>query len=162
LDIEQRKALLGEISELVALSLPDEPDDLERQEQELEELIAKSQRRQGLIATPPKDEQPPQEELPPKDEQQTQELIAPSLSSDECVPTDYDPNIFGDPQETFIPDDWQTPSEVQEQQTQELEATDDPQETYIPDDWQTPDDAYSDMAFAMCETQTDETNLHFT
>ncbi|WP_158650282.1 hypothetical protein, partial [Helicobacter suis] len=104
LDTKQRKALLSEISELVGLSLPDEPDDLERQEQELEELIAKQQRMQGLEATPPKDEQ----------------------------------------------------------QTQELIANDDPQDTYIPDDWQTPDDALSDMAFAMCEAQTDETNLHFT
>ncbi|WP_199763847.1 hypothetical protein, partial [Helicobacter bizzozeronii] len=111
---------------------------------------------------PPKDEQPPQEELPPKDEQQTNELIALSLPNDECVPTDYDPNIFGDPQDTFIPDDYQPPHEVQEEQTQELIANDDPQDTYIPDDWQTPDDACSGMAFAMCEAQTDETNLHFT
>ncbi|WP_104689589.1 protein rep [Helicobacter felis] len=163
LDTKQRKALLSEISELVGLSLPDEPDDLERQEQELEELTAKQQRRQGLVATPPKDEQPPQEELPPKDEQQAEELIAFSFASDsECVPTDYDPNIFGDPQDTFIPDDYQPPSEVQEEQTQELEAYDDPQDTFIPDDWQTPDDACSGMAFAMCEAQTDETNLHFT
>ncbi|WP_285653194.1 protein rep, partial [Helicobacter ailurogastricus] len=50
LDTKQRKALLSEISELVGLSLPDEPDDLERQEQELEELTAKQQRRQGLKA----------------------------------------------------------------------------------------------------------------
>ncbi len=162
LDTKQRKALLSEISELVALSLPDEPDDLERQEQELEELIAKQQRRQGLEATPPKDEQPPQEELPPKDEQQANELIALSLSNDECVPTDYDPNIFGDTQDTFIPDDYQPPNEVQEEQTQELIANDDPQDTFIPDDWQTPDDAFSDVALAMCEAQTDETNLHFT
>ncbi|WP_285693255.1 protein rep [Helicobacter ailurogastricus] len=156
LDTKQRKALLSEISELVALSLPDEPDDLERQEQELEELIAEQQRRQGLVAPPPKDEQPPQ------DEQQANELIALSLPSDECVPTDYDPNIFGDLQETYIPDDYQTPDEVQEQQTQELIANDDPQETFIPDDWQTPDDACSDVAFAMCEALPDETNLHFT
>ncbi|WP_158652274.1 protein rep, partial [Helicobacter bizzozeronii] len=45
LDAKQRKALLSEISELAGLYLPDEPDDLERQEQELEELIAKQQRK---------------------------------------------------------------------------------------------------------------------
>ncbi|CRF50889.1 hypothetical protein HHE06_07450 [Helicobacter heilmannii] len=62
------------------------------------------------------------------------ELIAFSFASDsECAPVDYDPSVFGDPQDTFIPDDWQTP-----------------------------DDAFSDVAFAMCEAQTDETNLHFT
>ncbi|WP_104741800.1 protein rep [Helicobacter ailurogastricus] len=142
------KPLGEQLEEALAKKLAKQPDDLERQE--------------GLVATPPKDEQPPQEELPPKDEQQANELIALSLPNDECVPTDYDPNIFGDPQDTFIPDDYQPPSEVQEEQTQELIANDDPQDTFIPDDWQTPDDACSGMAFAMCEAQTDETNLHFT
>ncbi|CRF52620.1 protein rep [Helicobacter ailurogastricus] len=136
------------LGELLEEALAKQPDDLERQE--------------GLIATPPKDEQPPQEELPPTDEQQANELIALSFSNDECVPTDYDPNIFGDTQDTFIPDDYQPPKEVQEEQTQELIANDDPQETFIPDDWQTPDDAFSEFAFAMCEAQTDETNLHST
>ncbi|WP_285653202.1 hypothetical protein, partial [Helicobacter ailurogastricus] len=112
---------------------------------------------------PPKDEQPPQEELPPTDEQQANELIALSLPNDsEYAPVDYDPSVFGEPQETYIPEDYQAPSEVQEEQTQELIAYDDPQDTFIPDDWQTPDDAFSDVAFAMCEAQTDETNLHFT
>ncbi|WP_163500000.1 hypothetical protein [Helicobacter suis] len=41
------------------------------------------------------------------------ELIAFSFASDsKCAPTDYDPSIFGEPQETFVPDDWQTPDDA--------------------------------------------------
>ncbi|WP_120945207.1 hypothetical protein [Helicobacter labacensis] len=50
----------------------------------------------------------PQEEQPTQDQQ----LIALSLlGADEEVPTDYGLTLFGEPQETFVPDDWQAPDE---------------------------------------------------